>query len=649
MAVLATHGMPRQGVPYTQDPMQPLRSPMSRPFALSGRFLMAVVLALFSPLALAQNAATPRPDPIAILDAAKAASGGSAWDSLRTQHSRVSISAAGVKGTAERWADIGTGRSLIKYSIGPVSGAAGYDGTTAWSQDGSGQSRVESAAVARELAVNAAYRDKLAFWFPNRGAAQIAFMDRVSDDGAQFDVVRILPEGGRPFQFWINSETHLIERLVEREAQETRTEYLMDMRDVEGVKVPHRVRATRGDARQDEIITVEKLDYNWPLAGVVFAQPAASRPDFEIAGGAATAEVPIEVRDGRIFVTVMLNGQGPYRMLFDTDSGNIISPRALAAIGVKPEGNFGSAVVGEDKQEIGIARIDRLELGGVGIDGMLFTTIDVADFMSRVEGVDNVVGVIGYELLKRFPIKLDFQRSRAVFYDPSRFTYAGTGVGVPVKVREHVAQVDGSIDGINGVFAIDTSGRGSLFLAAPFVEGNGLIKRFDATQTFVSGAGADGYQHALLARAKVLKLGAVTFDKPIVALSTQAAAAARADIAGSVGHGILRQFNITFDYANGFLYFERNTNYGQPDVFDRSGMWIERSASGFEVVELIKDGPAAKAGLAPGNVIVAIDGKPWSAMGLNVVRQDFKAAPGTKVKVKLGNGQERVITLRDLI
>ena len=95
------------------------------------------------------------------------------------------------------------------------------------------------------------------------------------DDGAQFDVIRIVPEGGRPFQFWINSDTHLIERLVEREAQETRTEYLMDLRDVEGVKVPHRVRATRGDPRQDEVITVDKLDYNWPLTGVVFAQPAA--------------------------------------------------------------------------------------------------------------------------------------------------------------------------------------------------------------------------------------------------------------------------------------------------------------------------------------------------------------------------------------
>ena len=76
-------------------------------------------------------------------------------------------------------------------------------------------------------------------------------MDRVADEGAQFDVIRIVPEGGRPFQFWINSDTHLIERLVEREAIDTRTEYLMDLRDIEGVKVPYRVRATRGDPRQD--------------------------------------------------------------------------------------------------------------------------------------------------------------------------------------------------------------------------------------------------------------------------------------------------------------------------------------------------------------------------------------------------------------
>ncbi len=614
------------------------------------RLAICLSLAAGAALASAQNAATPRPDPIAILADAKAASGGAAWDALRTQHSKVNIGTAGVKGTAERWSDIYTGRSLIKYSIGPVTGAAGYDGKNAWSQDASGQSRSETGDVARELAVNAAYRDKLAFWFPDRAKGQISFMDRVTDDGADFNVIRILPEGGRPFQFWINAETHLIERLVEREGQETRTEFFMDLHDVEGVKVPFRVRATRGDPRNDEVITVEKLDYNWPLAGVVFVQPAGVRPDYLIADGRAAAEVPFEVRDGHLFLAVTLNGKGPFRMLFDADRDNVLSPRAMVALGIKPEGNFGTAGVGEDQQAIGVARVDRLDIGGVEVDGMLFAAIDVTAFMARVEGVDDVAGVVGYELLKRFPIKLDYQRSRATFYDPSKFTYSGNGVAVPVRLREHVPVVDGSIDGFKGMFAIDTSSRGSLSLSAQFVDKNGFVKRYGATQSFVSGAGPEGYLHSLLARANSLKLGDVEVAKPVVALATQGGTAATlSDVVGGVGYGVLRQFNITFDYANSTLYFEKNANYGQPDAFDRSGMWIERSAEGFEIIDVIKDGPAAKAGLSPGNVIVAIDGKPWTSVPLAGVRQDLKAAPGTKVKVKLGSGKESVVTLRDLI
>ena len=626
-----------------EKPMIPLRYRV-----LAGPALVAM-LALGSTFSVAQNAASPRPDPVAILSAAKAASGGAAWDALRTQHSNVTIGTAGVKGTAERWSDISTGRSYIKYSIGPITGAAGYDGKVGWSQDSSGQARTETSAAARELAVNAAYRDKLAFWYPDRGPAQISFVDRVTEDGAQFDVIGILPEGGRPFQFWINTDTHLIERLVEREAQVTRTEFLMDLHDVEGVKIPFRVRATRGDPREDEVITVDKLDYNWPLSGVVFAQPVGARPDFTFAAGSASVDVPFEVRDGHIFLSVMLNGKGPFRMLLDADRGNILSPAAMTALGLKPQGNFGTAGTGDNQQDIGIARIDRLEIGGVAIEGMLFAAIDVSAYMSRVEGIDNVSGIVGYELFKRFPIKLDFQRTRATFYDPSRFTYSGGGTGVPVKFREHVAQVDGSVDGIAGIFNIDTSSRGSLVLTAPFVEKNGLVKRYGATQSFVSGTGADGYTHSLLARATALKLGSVAIDRPIAALSTQAVSGASTDITGSVGFGILRQFNITFDYANGMLYFEKNANFGQPDVFDRSGMWIERSVSGFEIIETIKDGPAAKAGLAPGNIIVAIDGKPWSTLPLATVRQELKAAPGTKVKVTLGTGQEKIIALRDLI
>ena len=90
-----------------------------------------------------------------------------------------------------------TGASLLRYSIGPISGAAGYDGKTVWTQDGTDPPKVETAPAALELAANAAYRDRLAFWYPDRARARIEYKERAEADGRKYDVVVITPEGGR--------------------------------------------------------------------------------------------------------------------------------------------------------------------------------------------------------------------------------------------------------------------------------------------------------------------------------------------------------------------------------------------------------------------------------------------------------------------
>lgn len=213
------------------------------------------------------------PDPLPILAEAKAASGGAAWDALRTQHSKVRIQAGAKMGRAERWSEMQTGRSALDYELGDKKGTAGFDGKVAWRQEGAGRALVESGQDARELAVNAAYRDRLAFWYPERAQAAIAYKEKVPADGAVFHVIRISPEGGRPFELWINADTHLIERMVEREAHGSRTEVYMDLRDVDGVKVPFRVRASRGDGTYDEIVIVEAMDFNQPVPAARFAMP----------------------------------------------------------------------------------------------------------------------------------------------------------------------------------------------------------------------------------------------------------------------------------------------------------------------------------------------------------------------------------------
>jgi predicted aspartyl protease len=611
------------------------------------RYGAFAILLLVTMSASAQLGGPPPPDPQRILAEAKEASGGAAWDSLRTQHSKVTIQAAGLSGTAERWSDIATGRSSIVFSIGPITGAAGYDGTKSWSQDGESAAKAETSDAGRELAVNAAYRDRLAFWYPDRARALVAYKERTSADGADFHVIRITPEGGRAFELWINTETKLIERLVEREAQETRTEFYMDLRDVQGVKIPFRVRASRGDPRSDEVVIVEAMDFRTPLSGVQFAQPAPPKPDFAFPAGQAAVEIPFETFNGHLFVRVRINGKGPFRMLLDSGGSNVISPKVAAQAGLKVTAPAGAADGG---LAVGAATAEHMDIGGVMLDRQRFATIDLAAFMQRVEGLDDVAGVVGYELFKRFPVKLDFSRSRAVLFNPASFKYAGTGTAVPITFRGTVPQVNGRMDGVEGQFDIDTGSRGSLTLSTPFAETNGLAEKYGAKLNVISGAGLGGHVHALLARAASLQIGDVTITNPVTALTLQAKGPlASPDLAGNIGFGILRQFDITFDYANSVLYLEKNSSFGQLDTYDRAGLWIERAGKGFEVVDVVEGGPAASAGMKVGDVIVAVNGKAWTASGLAAARAAMKGAPGAKLRLKIASGAERVVTLRDLI
>jgi len=88
-------------------------------------------------------------NPSEILAKVKAASGGAAWDAIRTARTKVRISVGGLTGTGVTLDDVTAGRYVDRFQLGPVSGAEGFDGTVAWSQDASGQSRAEEGGDAR--------------------------------------------------------------------------------------------------------------------------------------------------------------------------------------------------------------------------------------------------------------------------------------------------------------------------------------------------------------------------------------------------------------------------------------------------------------------------------------------------------------------
>lgn len=607
--------------------------------------ISAFAIALFCITAHAQTAQE-------ILAKSKQAMGGAALDAVRTMYMKGTIKTSGLTGEGESWQDVLTGHYVDHYKLGPASGAGGFDGTTVWSTDSSGQPRAEGGGDARQGAADEAYRRAMAYWYPQRWPAQIEDSGIKEDQGKRFHVLRIAPQNGRPFDLWIDAANYLLDRTVEKADIETRTTFFSEYRAVDGIQVPFATHSTNGESRYDQFSNVEKIELNAPLDAAIFHMPAPPAPDYSIAAGGTATTVPFQLLNNHIYVQVKINGKGPFTFLCDTGGANILAPSLAKELGLKPEGALQGRGVGEKSEDVGLTKVQSLQLGDVTLLNQLFAIYGL-DSYANVEGV-RIRGLIGYEIFKRFVVKVDYEHNQLTLTLPGAFAYKGSGTPVPFQFNNHIPQVDGDIEGIPGKFDIDTGSRSSLSVLKPFADKNDLGKRLDAKVEAVTGWGVGGAARGLMTRVKTMHLGSVAINNPLAELSLQTKGAFVSPyVAGNVGAGVLKRFNIIFDYPHQQLIFERNANYDKPDVFDRSGMWVNKAGDDFEVMDVIAAGPAAAAGLKVGDTISAVDGRPAREVSLPELRARFRGdPPGTRIKLTVQSGTRKrdvVLVLKDLV
>src|SRR5690349_7131682 len=98
-----------------------------------GRWMEALAASLLiSTAAQAEDAA-------ALMARFKAASGGVAWDRVKTLHATGTLAAGGMSGEVVVVQDLQTGRSADAYKLGTIEGADGFDGKLAWTRDPGGE------------------------------------------------------------------------------------------------------------------------------------------------------------------------------------------------------------------------------------------------------------------------------------------------------------------------------------------------------------------------------------------------------------------------------------------------------------------------------------------------------------------------------
>jgi membrane-associated protease RseP (regulator of RpoE activity) len=255
-------------------------------------------------------------------------------------------------------------------------------------------------------------------------------------------------------------------------------------------------------------------------------------------------------------------------------------------------------------------------------------------------------GILGGAFIEQFVLELDYQALRITLHDRAKFEYSGPGESVPIEinaaghpvVKAQVTPAGGQP--IAGAFLLDIGSGGALALHSPFVAQHRLLGPHLKTVPVIGVGGAGGQVRGRFGRVAELQIGGFKFAQPIALFSEdQAGAFANASLAGNIGGLIARRFRIFLDYSRRRVILEPSAAFSEP--FDRAFAGLSVAAEGadyrtFRVRQVLDDSPASEAGIRPGDVITAMDGKGASGLTLADIQQMLERPATYEVTIRRG-------------
>lgn len=329
-------------------------------------------------------------------------------------------------------------------------------------------------------------------------------------------------------------------------------------------------------------------------------------------------DVAYDASSGQILVDADLGSGKPRRFIFDTGAyENYLWSEEAEALGWKPEGEVVRHDASTSPFVVRHVHGKRVAIGKAVVNGQSFAT--------RPRGMRHADGLLGYPVIRRFVIDVDFVAHRLRFWTPScdRATEPGS-VAVPLRFLGggRMPVVDAILlmprgEPLPATWMVDTGAGAAALLNTPFVARHDVIARATAVADEQTGSIGGGQSTLAATRARELRLGGFTLARPIVLLGRGGEGPDAAGSFGSehprdgiLGCAVFGRFHFTIDYPHHRLLLRPNERFAEPFRHDSVQALLAETPGGLRVVALRPGGGADRAGLRPDDVIVAIAGAP---------------------------------------
>jgi len=420
---------------------------------------------------------------------------------------------------------------------------------------------------------------------------------------------------------------------------------------------------------------------------LLFKVVAISQTSFRFVSEAKKQTIPFKLISNLIVIPIEVNNK---KLNFILDSG--VGTTILFNI--------------QEKDSVKLLNIKKIKLKGLGseepVDAILstknkFKIKDVVSGNQKLYVVFNdffdlssklgttIHGIIGYNLLKDFLIKINYRTKKITFYNPEKKNFNGckkcTKFNLKFyKLKPYITagvKLNSDNSKISYVkLLIDSGGSDAIWL---FENTHPDIKPPTNYFNDYLGEGLSGAIQGKRSKIVALVLGNFELKKPTVSFPDSISivhALQFKERNGSLGGNILKRFTVYFDYKNSKLYLKKNSSFNDPFRYNMSGIELayngkllvkEDNASTFYVEDkntspssfninhsykytfkpsyiihrVNKDSPAFEVGILPGDILIKIDGKFSYNYKLEEIVEKFYQKENTTIRVVVErNGQD---------
>jgi len=347
------------------------------------------------------------------------------------------------------------------------------------------------------------------------------------------------------------------------------------------------------------------------------AEPQGPPPgSFKMLAGKSSTTVPFDIIKNHVIIRARVNGK-EIRLAVDSGlgvdgaclfGGPEIEGLGLTFVGQASVGGAGEGEMVPAKFSTG----NTINLPGLDLTEQTLVVLPPDPARALLFGHED--GAIGGSLFNHLAVEIDFDMTIMRLSENKDFAYSGPGQKLKItRLSDGAPLLSGSVEINPGAsipldFVVDLGASHALSLNTTTNENIKIPK--GAIESSL-GHGIQGEVMGHVGRVAAFRLGGFTLKDVVTSFNQSESLAKLEGGQGNVGLGILKRFNIIFDYAHDQIILRPNRQFKKQFEFNMSGIGLRKTEDQrYRVARLVPDSPGAAAGILVNDIVTAINGVP---------------------------------------